>query len=357
MLSCPDMIKRFSKYRAELMGFAIIWVMAYHTYTHFDIPLVSWISSFGYLGVEVFLFVSGFGLFMSLHRNGDVKAFYLRRLSRVVIPWLVISFPYWIAKTIIADHEGILRLIANWLGVSFWTQGVTTVWYATFITCLYAFYPLLFHLQGTSKRTIPISVFICMLLLLMMLVAFPEAFHRLEIALTRIPAFLLGSFAGHLLTETDEGDDRSHAICSFITAYAAVGCGLFLFVSFFGLKNEMLRILVLRLSGFGVALYIMNLLCMLLDHCRQPVLGKALSSLGEVSLELYLIHVFLENIVSRLNLFSSFPLTLRLVLAVVQVSLAIVLGFIAHHVLVSNSRLRNRISRAAYGAGNNNATK
>ena len=58
-----------STYRTELFGLSIIWIMMYHSYLCEISPpvLFRWIA-LGSTGVEIFLFLSGIGLYYSYHK-------------------------------------------------------------------------------------------------------------------------------------------------------------------------------------------------------------------------------------------------------------------------------------------------
>ena len=50
---------------------------------------------FGSIGVEVFLFLSGIGLYFSLEKGRDVLKFYSKRIKRIIIPYVIIGLVYW----------------------------------------------------------------------------------------------------------------------------------------------------------------------------------------------------------------------------------------------------------------------
>ena len=61
-------LKDISTYRAELMGWAIVWIMMLH-FTFTQIKPFGFIAQYGFAGVEIFMFVSGFGLFFRLTKK------------------------------------------------------------------------------------------------------------------------------------------------------------------------------------------------------------------------------------------------------------------------------------------------
>ena len=79
-----------SRYRSELMGAAILFIILFH------VPLARSDAFFGLrrcgnIGVDMFLFLSCIGLWYSWVKNPSVKHFYKRRLLRILPTWLIIS--------------------------------------------------------------------------------------------------------------------------------------------------------------------------------------------------------------------------------------------------------------------------
>jgi len=62
-------LKDISTYRSELMDWAILWIMMLH-FTFTQIKPIGFIAQYGFEEVEIFMFVSGFGLFFSLEKTG-----------------------------------------------------------------------------------------------------------------------------------------------------------------------------------------------------------------------------------------------------------------------------------------------
>lgn len=89
---------RLSKYRSELMGFACLWVTLHHNC--FDWPTaldpVRRFASYGNLGVDIFLLLSGVGLYFAWQKKPKLSSFYARRLVRIQVPYVLIAVPYWI---------------------------------------------------------------------------------------------------------------------------------------------------------------------------------------------------------------------------------------------------------------------
>ena len=90
--------KSLSKFRTELMGLACLWVMLHHT--AFDWPLVleplERFSKYGNLGVDIFLLLSGVGLYYAWSGQPKLSDFYVRRFVRLLVPYLLFALPYWV---------------------------------------------------------------------------------------------------------------------------------------------------------------------------------------------------------------------------------------------------------------------
>lgn len=71
-----------SKYRVEIMGLAMICIILYHQPFVKDNFIATWFQILGYIGVEVFLIVSGFGIAHSLSKN-SLKVYYYNRFIRL----------------------------------------------------------------------------------------------------------------------------------------------------------------------------------------------------------------------------------------------------------------------------------
>lgn len=293
-----------NKYRKEIMGFAIIWVMCLHCYAklteELHIPVAAFVFSQGNLGVEIFLFLSGIGLYYSMSKDSAPLPFYWRRIKRVVLPWLLLSCPYWIVKTVIVDREGLGSFFLNWTGFSFWRDGITTVWYVAFIILLYVLYPVVFRIQQNKSILLFAVIGAVFLANFAMLWLCPAYYDKTEIALSRIPIFLLGSYVGALL-KNKVWNDRKQVGFAVYTLVLLVVYVLGIISNYYekNLFSYELGKLMIRLGGGAVALLLIAGLSLLFEKVSLSFVRNGLSSLGEITLEVYLFHVFLGNIVSK----------------------------------------------------------
>lgn len=160
----------FSKHRQSLMGICAVLILLCHASGNkVVIPhALSIILSRGSWGVDMFLLLSGIGLYYSLDRPSvNIKKWYKNRYSRILIPYFVIIIPL---KIIVVFIWGdIVETILDISTVNFWLNHRGTLFIAMLIP-LYIYTPLLFNLfkkannlKNQSLLLLTI-VFICILL-------------------------------------------------------------------------------------------------------------------------------------------------------------------------------------------------
>lgn len=329
------MEEKLSRYRGAIMGFAILWIMVYHSKVHFTFlpPLLSsaltQIKSVGYGGVELFLFLSGFGLYQSLVKNPEVLTFYARRLRRILPAYLPVLL-LWLCWKLPSTAPGLWPkiILGNLTGLGFWASAAPLFnWY---ILSLFAFYlaaPLLFAIQerygvrGEAALLLGSAVLdVCFL------------GSYLMVAVSRFTIFLLGMIFSRRCVQ----GKRCTLFCELF--FYAAGMGAFFLLLW--LRSTFPELM----WGYGLYWYpflflgigLLYFLCRvfsLLERCRP---GRAVEHffalLGGCSLELYLLHV---------NLFDTLPITSNKLWVLVFAGVLLA-GWLYHTLL---TRLTARFSR------------
>lgn len=133
--------------RSMLMALAILWVIAFHFAMYGNLlryPLVDFIAGQGYLGVDVFFFLSAYGLCFSFNSNTPGE-FYKRRFIKLYPVYLVFLAAY-------------LLFFSKGLAISWWkflllqVSGLSSFssleieWFIPALTILYLTFPLLYRL-------------------------------------------------------------------------------------------------------------------------------------------------------------------------------------------------------------------
>ena len=136
----------------QLKGLAILMVIFSHvgyflsTDTRFLYPL----SVAGGVGVNLFLFLSGYGLTISSIKNKlSIGSFYKKRLSRIFWPmWLVISILLLMDYFLLGINYPLISIIQSYLGffpdAQIFKVLNSPLWYFTLILFYYLIFPLVF---------------------------------------------------------------------------------------------------------------------------------------------------------------------------------------------------------------------
>ena len=319
------MYQLISKYRGQIMGAASVMVVLFHfvveLYSDLHIPGVTAILERGNIGVDIFLLVSGMGLWFSMSKDADAKRFWRKRIHRVLIPALAVTLLYWLWFDLILQKTGLIRLLLEWTGLSFWTHGVTTIWYVSFILLCYLCYPLIFRLQKKNRNLVLLLAAAVVAVLCVTAVLLPAVYDRYEIALTRIPVFLIGSYLGEYLLNK-QTPESSKLVLNLYTLISLIAFAAS--VVLIG-RNHTLGVMLYRYGSGGVGILICFAVCWVLEKWTLKGISGFLKYLGAVSLELYLIHVMIRNVVheSPLGAWTGTPQRLAVIVIFIPVSLLV----------------------------------
>lgn len=131
--------------RQWLMGFAILWVIAFHFCMYgnlLHVEALNFLFGKGYLGVDIFIFLSCYGLCHSYEKR-ILKDFYVQRLRRLFPMYLVFVVVLVTAFAALMPYTpvvtGLLQLtgLANFFGIE-------VEWYIPSLILIYALFPLIF---------------------------------------------------------------------------------------------------------------------------------------------------------------------------------------------------------------------
>lgn len=130
--------------RSYYMGVSMLVVLLFHAY-------IAWgglfVFKYGFIGVDVFLLLSSYGLCFS-YKNSTLCTFYKRRIKRVI--------PYFVSYAIVATILGCTLgnhcasywdLFCNITTLSYYNVGGWFIdWYLSALVFLYLTFPIFYHL-------------------------------------------------------------------------------------------------------------------------------------------------------------------------------------------------------------------
>lgn len=203
-------LANISRYRGELMGIAMIFIFLFHI----ALPrsnMFFGLRRIGNIGVDMFLFLSGVGLWFSWMKHPSLKHFFKRRYLRVYPAWFIISCLYYIPHF----HGGGVRawvdlvgdITINW---DFWLHDELKFWYIPAMMMLYLFAPPYMQLirRHPVYRWLPV-VMILWCILVQYVSPIHNAVGHIEIFWSRLPIFFIGINMGEAVRRKDKMDGAS----------------------------------------------------------------------------------------------------------------------------------------------------
>lgn len=300
-----------SKERSELFGIAIISIVIFHycedVVNHGDTSSIifqfadTYKHIIGSIGVEIFLFLSGIGLGFSFKHDSNLKRFYKKRAVRLLIPYLIWGGIFWGLRDLFIMDKGIVEFFRDYSLVSFWMDGNRNVWFIGFILIAYLLFPLLYRVFDTSEasryRNMVVILFGYMIVVERIKIWFPQVYDNTEIALLRFPVFLLGTFWSF---HTYQG--RSFKISDFI--FWGTGIMLKLITIAAWLMDIPMKKMFngrIIVGWFSIALIVV-VAVVFTRISNQSKVVRVLLWFGQYSLEIYLTHVTIRNIMNLIGL-------------------------------------------------------
>lgn len=279
-----------SSYRTQLMGIAALMIIIGHANAyHVLMPnILSSICSHFAIGVDIFLFLSGLGLYYSLSKNtlsnkNDYLSFYKKRFYRIFIPYFMIYIPYCLIF-ILLDRYSIRDSILCLSTLEFWIfhRGA---WFISLIIILYIISPFLYKvLLGKSKWLIAIGIIAILTILRNIPLAdqsYSNVLYNGQLALARVPSFIIGLAIGPYCKEGKQISSLYMLLLCCICIITSKYIGIW--------KCPWLIVPIL--------LYIFILMIKLIENLW---INKCFKFLGKISLESYLTNITLKSILAAL---------------------------------------------------------
>lgn len=296
-------------FRDEWFGWAILSVLMLHFCNEFATASWAWPvakiaakvfnGAIGSVGVDLFLLFSGFGIAHSLAKHPPLLTFFGKRLRRVVLPYAVWGLFFWVLKDFLFDRKSLGSFLLDYSLLSFWYAGVKTFWYVALICVLYALAPWIW--RGREKA-IAMAMIAGLGVGIGIRFALPGYFNLTEIALLRIPVF----FFGMLLAKwAMDGKCIPRIWYALVALSVPAKVVLGLHDTPFARWNNALYALFLVLA-YGWVRKRLTL---------KPVFLSWLTWLGSLSLEFYIVHIGILNVMNTFHWDDANPLVYGLCMA------------------------------------------
>ena len=283
-----------SRYRGELMGAAMLFIILFHV----QLPrsdMFFGLRRMGNIGVDLFLFLSGIGLWFSWMKDREGEnlrqktvGFYLRRLLRIYPTWLVMASLFYVGDFMgagkysknLADLLG--DVLVNW---DFWLHDELTFWYIPATMMLYLLAPPYMELirRHPVYRWLPV-VMVMWCVIVQWVTPIHQAVGHIEIFWSRVPIFFIGINMSEAVRGKQSVDGQ--AIWLILLMFGvALSASIFLEQ----VRHGQFPLFVERMLYIPLTVTTVLLLNAVFRHAPQWF-NRALSFVGAVSLEIYLIH-------------------------------------------------------------------
>ena len=287
-------------YRDELKGLAILWVVFFHAQLGLSGPLYD-VQKIGYGGVDMFFFLSGFGLYHSLSRDADVGRYLLRRAKRLLpsyLPfcavWLCVMLPLYGFGPV----QALRTAMGNLLMAGFFAGAPAMInWYVSALALSLLAAPLLYGAVARAKKPRRRALWLAA-------AAFAGGFAfigtEVYMAVSRLPVFILGMAAAIPAPEDAQKPRPMGALLAALCAAAALAALLTCFARFPELLNEYgmywhpFMVIAPALCAGGSLLFA--------KLRRAARLFAPLRLLGRASFEIFLFNAWVEVLGKRFGL-------------------------------------------------------
>lgn len=135
------------------MGFAILWIIFFHFAMYGNLlrfPAVNLLFGKGYLGVDMFFFLSAYGLCHSLNRH-TTKEYYVRRFHKLFPVYLVFLSLLFLAFPDSRGEHWLVTGLYQITGISMFIP-LEIEWFIPALILLYIFFPLLYKAISAVYR-------------------------------------------------------------------------------------------------------------------------------------------------------------------------------------------------------------
>jgi len=294
-----------SKHRGVIYGLSILWVVLFHyrsysvTDLSFGVSYLEWLNNFaktGNIGVDVFLLMSGICLYFSFQSNSDTYSFIKKRLSRVAIPALAIFMLWWLYELVFTSST-LWSFFSRASLMGFWMTGYRSMWFVSFIVVMYFFYPYLnrFLFANEGRFCIVRTAFLVITITILnfsFMKVNPDLFGEIEVALCRIPVFVVGCCMGKFVFEKKEFGTwwPILMISATVLFFILTNTGFYKEISLFYQR-------ILYMAVAAPICFSMAYLSSFLSGLKGMVFSRIVSFLafcGGISMEIYLMHIVLN---------------------------------------------------------------
>ena len=228
---------------------------------------------------------------------------------------------YWIVRYGVFDTD-LVGVVSRLMLMRFWLTGDQTIYFASLMLVLYFFYPYIYAFLFSGKRSglrFVVLIIATYGAVVTISLVDPKWYSLTEIALTRIPVFILGSYFGKWVYE-------GKVVGRVFVPLTLIGSVAFFAVLDAGFLSGPMKRFFYLVGGVSLS-YTFALLMYVLDNRMRCSAGcplrRFLSFFGAFSFELYLAHIMVNQILRMLPLYQKGDFLQYLVVVVISCFVAL----------------------------------
>ena len=329
-MSTNQISQEISNNRSFLMGIAMLSIMLFHqSWIWGWNPFFAFFHFFGNWGVDIFFFVSGFGLYYSLNKDDNIVSFYKRRILRMLPICLVCGLFRYVIDHILpvgvgGYPTGVHEVSSDWMTILCWDK-----WFIPVIMVYYLLMPVLFCVIERYGKSILLGGYF--LALLGALFVTPD---WMIMYLIHVPSFCIGIItAAEMLQLTTINKSIGFVAIMIALVYKFVGM-----MGWFLIDDDFTYIIL----SFGIVVLCLSIIRVtsIPDKVRSlknliKVIKINICYIGQHSLEIYLVHEFVYRYTYRFLIDTPIPLFLQMLIGMsISVVIAVSLNRVVKSVYV-----------------------
>lgn len=298
-------MNKLTEIRTYLMGMAILWIMLFHTDKIFSFPLpIKLLQQSGNYGVDIFFFVSAYGLYYSMKKKIKLKDWFIRRIKRIYPTFLLVT-----CLTGLILGWSLWKYVQESLFLGFLIPPLNyeekwnvLFWYIPAQMLFYLLFPFVYkHINTIKKFYLFIFVLTFVIYNLMSSYISMQGWSPyFTWFVARIPVFILGLIYADEEQRIIEKKNGIYCVPIFLVGFISL--------TFLLLQNaNLIPFTMGYINGFMLILFALPFIFWIcgITFKYLKFFNPIIEYCGKYSLELYLLHVAFIKIFPNIEIFDS----------------------------------------------------
>lgn len=281
----PLLLNNLSKYRSSLMGIAIIWIVLSHCIIGDWLnPVIKYLfCGYGGVGVDLFLLVSGFGIYFSLSKNKDLGQFLLKRIVRF-LP----AAPIFILFCYLAKITSFHVIVGYLTYMNYW-MGIRSFGYLSYAFLCYVLSPIFFDVLNNYLSDVKKQILFILFLLILTIPFWMDG--KIQ-GVSKVPIFVFGLYMGYYLKNNITITKKAFSLAVVLSLLSWLLVPLLLYYVFLDIPKYVHNYLLFYTKSLfapGFCLFVCFMFSNFDKYKLVNLIVKTFDFLGKRSLEIFLI--------------------------------------------------------------------